>query len=133
MEQDTDSKDAAMKREIALNQERKRLTLLEQLKILGSPFTNTEEVQEYRDNSEIDPKVKQAWMKEVKFARDCSTTLPRVDPLFKIQITMKNKMHRDKTAIEFGGALMVYLGKKADSSVLEYSSFQRSLRDVIMT
>ena len=31
--------------------------------------------------------------KEVKFARDSSTTLPRVDPLFKIQVTMKNKKH----------------------------------------
>ena len=50
--------------------------------------------------------------KEVKFARDSSTTLPRVDPLFKIQVTMKNKKHRDKTAIEFGEALMVYLGRR---------------------
>ena len=46
---------------------------------------------------------------------------------------MKNKKRRDKTAIEFGEALIVYLGKKADHSVLEYSSCQRSLRDVMMT
>ena len=111
--------DAAMKREVALNQERKTLTLLEQLKILEGPFTNAEEVQEYLENSDVDPKVKQATMKkEVKFARDSSTTLPRVDPLFKIQVTMKNKKRRDKTAIEFGEALMAYLGKKADRSVL---------------
>ncbi|KAL5500287.1 hypothetical protein EMCRGX_G011821 [Ephydatia muelleri] len=88
--------DAAMKREVALNQERK------------------EEVQEYLDNSEVDPKVKQARMKkEVKFARDSSTTLSRVDPLFKIQVTMKNKKHIEtETAIEFGEALMVYLGRR---------------------
>ena len=58
--------DAAMKREVALNQGRKRLTLLEQLKILEGPFTNAEEFQEYLDNSEVDSKVKQARMKEVR-------------------------------------------------------------------
>ena len=51
----------------------------------------------------IEPKLKQARMKmEVRFARDSSTTLPRVDPLFKIQITQANKKRRDKIAIEFG-------------------------------
>ena len=61
----------------------KRLTLLEQLKILEGPFTNAEEVQECLDNSEVDPKVKQAGM--MKFARDSCTTLLRVDPLFNIR------------------------------------------------
>ncbi|KAL5517849.1 hypothetical protein EMCRGX_G003478 [Ephydatia muelleri] len=50
----------------------------------------------------IEPKVKQARMKmEVKFARDSSITLPRVDPLFTIQITQANKKRRDKTVLEF--------------------------------
>ena len=40
-----------------------------------------------------------------------------VDPLPKIQVTMKNEKCRDKTAIEFGEALTVYLGKRADRSV----------------
>ena len=57
----------------------------------------------------IEPKVKQARMKmEVKFARDSSITLPRVDPLFTIQITQANKKRRDKTVLEFGESLMVY-------------------------
>ena len=81
----------------------------------------------------IEPKVKQARMKmEVKFARDSSTTLPRVDPLFKVQITQANKKRRDKTAIEFGESLMVFLGKKGDRAVLEYSCFQKSLRDLML-
>ena len=78
------------------------MSLLEQLKAIQGPFTNAEEVQEYLEDPMIEPKVKQARMKmEVKFARDSSTTLPRVDPLFKILITRANKKRRDKTALEF--------------------------------
>ena len=40
-----------------------------------------------------------------------------VDPLPKIQVTMKNEKCRDKTAIEFGEDLTVCLGKRADRSV----------------
>ena len=36
--------DADTKREVALMQERKRLSLLEQLKAIQGPFTNAEEV-----------------------------------------------------------------------------------------
>ena len=38
-----------------------------------------------------------------------STTLLRVDALFKIHVTMKNRNSRDDAAIEFGEALRVYL------------------------
>ena len=82
----------------------------------------------------MSPKEKQVRMKkEVKFARDSSTTLPRVDPIFKIQVQEKlnSKKRRDKTAEEFGAALMAYLGKKEDRVVMEYSTFKKSLRDIV--
>ena len=80
-------------------------------------------------NSDLDPKVKQARLKkEVQFARDSSTTLPRVDPLFKIQVTMADRKRRDKTAKEYAESLAAYLGKKSDRAVLEYESFRQSLR-----
>ena len=66
--------------------------------------------------------------KEVQFARNSSTTLPRVDPMFKVQVTLENKKRRDKTALEFAEALMAYLGKKADRAVVEYELFSKSLR-----
>ena len=69
--------------------------------------------------------------KEVQFARESSTTLPRVDPLFKIQVTDKNIKKRDKTAEEFGISLMCYLGKKADRTVMRYQTFQPSLRELV--
>ena len=78
--------DAARKQEVALGQERKRIIMLEDLKGLGGPFTSQEEVEEFLGKS-IPEKEKVARMKkEMKFARDSSTTLPRVDPLFKIQV-----------------------------------------------
>ena len=69
---------------------------------------------------------------EMQFARDSSTTLPKVDPLFKIQVVLPNKKRRDKTSTEFGEALMVFLGKKADRSIMEYSAFQNSLTKLSM-
>ena len=78
--------EAVRKQEAALGQERKRLLVLEKLKEVKGPFTNSEEVEEFLAR-EIPEKEKQARMKkELQFARDSSTTLPRVDSLFKIQV-----------------------------------------------
>ena len=122
------AQEADITRTVAIQKERKRLDLLEKLKAERGPFTNAEEVLEYMANDDND-KLKQIRMKkEVQFARDSSTTLPRVDPLFKIQVTMANKKRRDKTALEFAESLMAYLGRKADRKVVEYESFRQSLR-----
>ena len=126
------SSDAEKKQVVALGQERKRLIMLEDLKSTGGPFTNAEEVEKYLEDITITDKDKQKRMKkEVQFARESSTTLPKIDTLFKIQVSPVNKKRRDKTPREFGESLMAYLGKKADRTVSEYSSFQRSLREVV--
>ena len=126
------STDAEKKQEVALGQERKRLVILETLKSSGGPFTNAEEVETFLADTSIMDKDKQRRLKkEMQFARESSTTLPKVDSLFKIQVAQINKKRRDKTAREFGESLMVYLGKKADRTVAEYSSFQRSLREIV--
>ena len=44
---------------------------------------------------------------------------------------MPNKKRRDKTASEFGDALMTFLGKKVDRSITEYIVFQQSLRELV--
>ena len=64
---------------------------------------------------------------ELRFARESSTTLPQADPIFRIQVTLPSKKRRDKTESEFGESLMVYLGKKSDKSVIEYTKFKESL------
>lgn len=126
------STDAEKKQEVALGQERKRLVILETLKSSGGPFTNAEEVETFLADTSIMDKDKQRRLKkEMQFARESSTTLPKVDSLFKIQVAQINKKRRDKTAREFGESLMVYMGKKADRTVAEYSSFQRSLREIV--
>ena len=51
------------------------------LKRLGGPFTNAEEVKVNVDDLEISEKEKKVRMKmELQFARDSSTTLPQTDP-----------------------------------------------------
>ena len=64
---------------------------------------------------ETNKKEKQKRMKlEISYARDTTTLLPKVHLLFKIRkVDLKGKQ-RDKTAIEFGEALAVLLGRKAD-------------------
>ena len=64
---------------------------------------------------------------ELQFARESSTSLPHVDPLFKIQITLPSKKRREKTAQEFADSLMAYLGKRSDKATMEYSMFRISL------
>ena len=120
---------AEEKQLVAQLKERKRLDMMDQLKAGGGPFTDAEQVQEYLDRPGQSEKEKQARLKkELQFARESSTTLPSVDPLFRIQVTLPNKKRRDKTASEFGESLMAFLGKKAESAAMEYNLFKSSLR-----
>ena len=99
-----------------LQKEKKILDKLEILKKAGGPFTDAADVENFLKDVDVYPEAKKQRMKmEMQFARDSSTTLPKVDPLFKIQVVLPNKKMRDKTSSEFGEALM------------EYSAFQNSL------
>ena len=114
---------------VAQAKERKRLDLLDNLKEMGGPFTSAEQVQMFLDQEYILEREKQKRMKkEVQFARMSSTTLPSNDPLFKIQVSLPTGKRRDKTAKEFGDSLMVFLGKKSDSNIMDYNIFRSSLR-----
>ena len=92
---------------VAQTKERKRLDILDELKESGGPFTTAEEVQKFLEREGITEKDKQKRMKkEMRFARESSTTLPSADPLFKIQVTLTNGKRRDKNAKEFGESLI---------------------------
>ena len=124
------AKGADIKQVVAQTKERKRLDILEELKEDGGPFCSADEVQEYLEREDLSDKNKQKRMKkEMRFARESSTTLPSTDPLFKIQLTLPNGRRRDKNAKEFGDSLMAFLGKKSDSSTsMDYNLFRSSLR-----
>ena len=47
------------------------------------------------------------------------------------QVSLPDKRRRDKTSAEFGEALMVYLGRKADRTLMEYTTFQNKLRELV--
>ena len=69
---------------------------------------------------------------ELQFARDSSTLLPKVDPIFRVQITVpETGKRRQKTPGEFGAALKVLLGKRSSKAVMEYSSFQTILAQMV--
>ena len=106
--------------------ERKLLDFLEELKEGGGPFTDADRVKEYVDRGGIPEKEKKKRLKkELQFARE---SLPSTDPLFRIQVTLPNKKRRDKTTMEFVDSLMSFLGKKAESTAMEYNLFKTSLK-----
>ena len=128
------AKGADEKQIIAQRKEKKRLNMLECLKYQGGPFTNAEQVKEYLEKQDIDEKSKKDRMKkEIQFARESSTTLPKTDPLFKIQITLPSKKRRDKNSQEYGESMMSYLGKKEDYVCLEFEKFRDSLVKYVIT
>ena len=106
------------------------MQMMEKLINEGGPFTNDEQVEEFL-KTDIPEKQKQIRMKkEIQFARESSTTLPKVDPIVRIQVTQSNKKRREKNASEFADALMAYLGRKADRCIMEYETFQQCLREL---
>ena len=77
---------------MAQQKERKRLDLLDQL----NAFTDAVQAQEYLAMPGLSEKEKQARLKkELQFAREICTTLPSVDPLFRIQVTLPNKRRQN--------------------------------------
>ena len=76
--------------------ERKRLAMLEELKKHGGPCTSAEQVEDLVKKHSHDDASQELLTKrlkmEMKFARDSSTTLPKVDPIFRIQVTLPNKV-----------------------------------------
>ena len=119
------------KREQAQRAERKRLDILDTLKGLGGPFTDAVEVELFLSQELAQSERKKRMKLELQFARDSSTLLPKMDPLFKVQVTLPTGKRRDKTPEEFGEAVQCFLGKKGDRTILEYSKFQDSLKKLV--
>ncbi|QQP49861.1 Hypothetical protein FKW44_010670 [Caligus rogercresseyi] len=120
---------AEEKQEMAQRKERKRLNMLDTLKSFGGPFTDSGEVEKFLVDESLNNNAKQQRMKvEVQFARESTTLLPKVDPIFRIQVTLPSGKRRMKTAQEFGDALMAYLGKRSDRTTLEYAKFKKVLK-----
>ena len=124
-------KGADEKQQLAQKVERKRLDMMEELKKYGGPFTDAQEVEQYLSHEVDIKKMKKRMKLELQFTRESSTLLPKVDPLFKIQVTLPTGKRRDKTPEEFGAALMSLLGKKENRATLEYSQFQESLKRLV--
>ena len=102
--------------------------MLDALKSNGAPFTDSREVDFFLQDTNLDDRAKQQRLKlEIQFARECSTLLPSVDPIFKIMKTQPNGERKMKTALEFGEALMSFLGKRNDRTMIEYNKFQETL------
>ena len=113
-----------------MRQEQKKLGLLEELKETGGPFTSAEQVEMFLE-SPLDEKDKKKRMKmEITYARDSTTLLPKVDPLFRIRKILPSGSQRDKTSSEFGECLMVLLGRRGDRQEFDYSRFKRSLENL---
>ena len=83
------SSDAKKKQQVAIGQERKRLTMMENRKKCGGPFTSAKEVEKCLGDATITDNGKQKrLMKEHQFAKESSTTLSKRDSLFRIHVNV---------------------------------------------
>ena len=105
------------------------------MKEQGGPFTSAEEVDTYlSDLDETNKKEKQKRMKlEISYARDTSTLLLKVDPLFKIRkVDLKGKQRGTIRQLSLERrALAVLLGRKADRRAMDYSTFTDCLTKMV--
>ena len=93
------------------------LKQIEELKEQGGTFTNSLEIDNFLDNSDINEKEKSKRMKiEVMYARDTSLSVPKSNPIFRIR-TMKihGQKSRQLNSCEFGDNLKTLLDKKANA------------------
>ena len=65
----------------------------------------------------------------MQFARESSTSLPSVNPIFKIMKRQPNGKRKMKTAYEFGEALslILSLASGVTETMMEYNKFQETL------
>ena len=119
------------KQVLAQQKEEKRLNILEELKEVGGPFTNSEEVETLLNGPLSENEKKKRLKKELQYARDSSITLPKTDQIFKIQITLPSKKRRDKNAKEMSESLITYLGNFGRRRSLQFETFQSALDKII--
>ena len=100
------------KQAMLLDKERKKLTLLENLRGAGRPFASEDEVEQFILTNLSDEDKQKRMKQEVQYARDTYTSFPRTHPVFKIMNTSVVP-RRILTALEFGENLKIYLGKRA--------------------
>ena len=132
------------KQAVSIEKEEKRLEMREVLKSEGGPFTKHDDVEEFctgveqqvlaaksePEKKDIQKETQKRLKLEVKFARESSTTLPKKDDLFRIQVTLANNKRRDKNVDEFATSLKALLGRKCSRRTLSLATFKTSLSNV---
>ena len=93
-------------------------------------LTNADEVEIFLNDTKVSNELKAKRLKlEMMFAHDSSTTLPKSDRIFPIQISLPKKERRDKSPVEFADSLMAYLGRKTNKKAFDYHLFSMRLEN----
>ena len=66
-------------------------------------------------------------MFEIQFARESSTLLPSVDPIFKIMKRQPNGKRKMKTALNLERLSCLSLASGVTETMIEYNKFQETL------
>ncbi|QQP38535.1 Hypothetical protein FKW44_019127 [Caligus rogercresseyi] len=64
---------------------------------------------------------------EVQFARESTTLLPKVDPIFRIQVTLPSGKEEDENSTGVWRCSHGVPRQEDDRTTLEYAKFQESL------
>ena len=102
---------------------------LQELKEQGGPFTNSEEVELYVNDSEIseDIKNKRLYL-EIRYARDISLSIPKTSDIFRLK-----KDYKNLPTLKYATNLQVYLKNvtcKTSVSLTDFLSALQSLKEM---
>ena len=99
------------------------------MKLLGGPFVNCDEVDQYISDQSISDKVKQDRLyTEVQYARDTTLSLPRDSKLFSLKEKGKNPpLNRYVTNLK------VYLSKVSSASATTWDDFDGAVDSLRQT
>ena len=96
---------------------------LEELKLVGGPFTSASQVEEYTRDPDIDDKSKLSRMyREVRYARDTCLSLPRTSDIFRLL-----KDHKKLPVEQYAKNLMIYLDNASCKTEVSMDDFNRAM------
>ena len=108
---------------VSLATEKRKLSDLQKLKLLGGPITTAEEVDEIIQCSSLTELQKQQRLYlEVRYIRDSTLSLPKDSPIFNLK-----KKYKNLPANIYANNLKVYLSKISSSAAATWNDFDDAI------
>ena len=120
------------KEQKALSIENRKLNILDDLKAVGGPFTDSSQVDEYIRNEKDQKRAQMRMKNEIVYYRDSSRSLPRASILFKIMtVDAITKKRRVMPAEEFAVNLRTLLTRTNTKTKVTIEGFRDAIKKTV--